>query len=152
MPEIGGREIIGASFDTDAKFAYAFLPEEEARDFYVERMNTGPEVPLAAADAENEILYVNEDEEWSFARDAVPQVERPSSDYLGWRWEEDPEHVEDFDSAESYAEASGLEVEVVDSESITELVETYMDRDLQDAVPAYSITLDEPSGPDHPVR
>jgi hypothetical protein len=144
MPEHRGREIIGARFDTDAKFAYASLPEEEAIDFYVERMNTGPEVPLAAADAENEILYVNEDEEWGFAQDAVPQVERPSSDYLGWSWEEDPETAAQFDSAELYAEASGLDVELVGSEGITELVDTHMERNVQETIPAYSITLDEP--------
>jgi hypothetical protein len=152
MPEHRGREIIGARFDTDAKFAYAALPEEEDVDFYVERMNTGPEVPLAAADAENEILYVNGDEDWGFARDAVPEVERPSSDYLGWRWEEDPEMATEFDSAEQYAEASDLEVEILDSERISALVDVYMQRDLHDAVDAYSITLTEPDNSDYPVR
>lgn len=143
MPEHRGREIIGARFDQDAKFAYAALPEEEDVDFYVDNMNTGPEVPLAAADAENEILYVNKDEHWSFAQDAVPVVERPSDQYLGWSWEEDPELAEDFDSAREYSDASKMDVEVVDSEKISAIVDRYMERDLPDSVETYSITLED---------
>lgn len=152
MPKRNGREIIGARFDSDARFGYASLPEEEADGFYAGEMNTGPEIPLAATDAEEEILYVNEDEHWGFAQDAVPEVERPSGDYLGWRWEEDPELATEFDSAQQYAEASQLDVEVVDSERITALVDLYMERNLPDSIETYSITVDKPGLSDFPLR
>lgn len=147
MPEHGGREIIGARFDSDAKFAYASLPEEEATDFYRDIMNTEPDVPLAAADAENEILYLNKDEQWGLARDAVSEVERPSSDFLDWSWEETAQEASNFDSAEEYADSADIDIELVDTERISELTDLYMERDLPENIETYSITLEEPDKP-----
>lgn len=151
VPEHRGRELLGARFDTDARFAYAMMPEEEAPDFYVRKMNTAPEVPLAAADAENRVLYLNEEEDWGLVEDAVPVVERPSQDFLGWNWDEDPGLASRYDSGVEYADGSELDVRLVDSGSLGDMVEAYMDRDVSEAVESYTIELDEPVN-GYPVR